>query len=206
MENPQKEEDNLCSKTAVIVFSIVRGHSQIFFVLRTFLHPAPRSPSANTEVKGTRKFITRCEPMAPQAFGIRLAKGGKSVELAGTSSMAGATPSTLLVPAGGRPSRLDANARAAAKDKVAGRPAEGEGRGACCLRGGWCGTGTAKRASRWARVAASPLHLPLTRLLQRSPNHQPRCQGPSSGLKWQRPDPQSFFLGVHVLPRMRTCC
>ena len=36
----------------------------VFFpFLRTFLHPARRSPSANAQVKGTRKTITRCEAM-----------------------------------------------------------------------------------------------------------------------------------------------
>ena len=53
------------------------------------------------------------------AHGMRLASGRNSVESARTSWMAGACPSTLLVPARGRPSRLDANERAAAKDRMA---------------------------------------------------------------------------------------
>ena len=92
------------------------------------------------------------------AHGMRWASGGKSVELAKTSPMAGASPSTLLVPARGRPTSLDVNARAAAKDRMADqrrakaeKHAAREGAGAAQAR---------HRASRRTKVAASVLHLP----------------------------------------------
>ena len=73
------------------------------------------------------------------ALGMQLASGGNSVESARTSLMAGASPSTLLVPARGR-ARRERTSSCKGQD---GRPAEGEGRGACCPRGGWCGAGAA---------------------------------------------------------------
>ena len=114
--------------------------SRFFLDLRTFLHPAPRGPCANAQVQDTRESIPQCEAMAPRvqgllAHGMRLASGGNSVASARTSLTAGACPSTLLVRARGRPSRLDANAPAAAKDRMADQRR--------AKAGGWCGAGAA---------------------------------------------------------------
>ena len=97
--------------------------------------------------------------------------------------MAEASPSTLLVPASGKPSRLDANARAAAKDRMADqRKAE--------VHAAREGAGTARarhRARKRKKVAASALHLPPTSMASTVKRQRPELtsSGKVLSLAWR---------------------